>query len=792
MPRLISGKANLTTPVAQRTSDGLFVGHTGDVWLYRVMPHDALQWEDADVRQVAARRWLTLFVELGLHSHLPPPGIRSLRSSDSGLRQFHLLSAMWDEVPIPPDVNSWSLREMQHRIFRDASAVTTQKQTVMGVRLRRSGIVSRAKGVRSHLSELADTVTGHEVDLTPYAADRTLISGILQKAGGRVPTDLEAKRTEWWWNGGRASDVLLVPSPDGRSIAGGAWPAGLNFQAVIGFSDAQMDPAMGLWLNDVFSANEGCVAVSMRGEVYPASGVNALFRKTRRKARTQMEEQLATADVDRGEDRELAAAAQQLEDLYRESQEPVIRNSSVIFARVANEASHTYADLLSQRWGLEVKTIELRQAQALQETLPCGPIRFARETPFSQDLSVGNVAGSGVTSFSAIGDDEGVWIGMSLSDTTPIFVDPAGAAKANVPPAMAVVGESGSGKTFLLQLIATQAAADHAVVMVNPKPADSLDGFARAAGGETVRMSSNVHNPGALDPFRFARTPQDAAQIAASHIKSVLELSQIDALHLDSGLLKAAGEGAQCVGDALRHPLISAEVRETVQMLCEGQPLFAQGISWSPRGRMGLVDDSAAREGRGSLTLVEFDRQLTLPTSMDRALHTRDEQIAMAAVRLVCNAALESMFASGGGVLIVDEAHVLMGSSEGARIITRLGREGRSQRILPILATQLLADIMEGSANMVSHLSRVCVLKMRDPREAVAALNLLKLEPTEERLGWLSAAGPIRGERGSLGLFRDLQDRVSGFVVGPIPSDVERLFSTNPLDRDEIAAGMPT
>lgn len=126
-----------------------------------------------------------------------------------------------------------------------------------------------------------------------------------------------------------------------------------------------------------------------------------------------------------------------------------------------------------------------------------------------------------------------------------------------------------------------------------------------------------------------------------------------------------------------------------------------------------------------------------------------------------------------------------MGSQEGRKIVTRLGREGRSQRILPILATQLLADIMEGDANMVSHLSRVCVLKMRDPRESHAALQLLRLEATEERVEWLSDAGPIRGVRGSLGFFRDLQDRVSAFTVGPVPKSLHDLYSTNPIDRAE-------
>ena len=786
--RIVDGRRDMATPVAQRTEDGVFVAHSGDAWLYGILPNDALQWEDNEVRQAVALRFMTLFTEIGLHSRLSPPGVRHVKRNEGHLREIHLQRISQDVPPNPPRNNPRDIAEWQRNMFAQTQVRFNRGLIAFGIKLRRSNVVSR-KGTKALFSEFTDSVLGQDIDLAPYNTDRNLMHGILKKAGAHIPTREEANLMEFWWNGGRGADATLTPTPDGKFLGCSAWGEGLEFASLIDFDKAQLDPRQGLWLNDVFSVNEGCVCVSVRAEVYPAAGVNSLFRKTRRKARTQMEENEATGDVDRGEDQELADAARVLEDYFRQSGEPVLRNVSIIFARQASEASHTYRDHLQQHWGLEVKVLEHRQHLAFQETLPCGPTKFRVEKPFSQDISIGAIATSGVTSFSDIGDKEGIWLGTALSDMTPIWVDPGGASKANTPPAMAVVGESGSGKTFLLQLLATQCAiAGFPVVFINPKPSDSLDGFCAAVGGETISMSNTVHNPGALDPFRFARTHADAAQIAASHIKSVLLLEHREELRLDSGMKRAVDAGAACAGEALQDELISDETRENIMLLCEGQPLFAQGISMTPRPKMGLINSETLGAGRGSLTLVEFDRQLSLPSSMDSSSHSQDERVAMASVRLVCNAALESMFAAGGGVLILDEAHVMMGSQEGRKIITRLGREGRSQRILPVLATQLLADIMEGDANMVSHLSRVCVLKMRDPREARAALQLLRLEATEDRLDWLTNAGPIRGERGSLGFFRDLNERVSGFTVGPVPKSLEMLFSTNPLDKDERGA----
>ena len=783
--RLISSANNRTTPVAQRSKDGIFVGHDGDAWLYRIMENVSLQWRDLEARQQEALRWLTLFMELSTTSSLGAPGTRKLRRHSSKLREFHLLKVAWDERPEPPEASSPLLADWQRSALENVSCGASI--VAFGVKLRRSAI-RRASGLKAHVSELADSARGHEIDLTSYNTDLSFLHETMRRAGGRVPTREEARRLEYWWNGGRGSDATIVLNPDGRSLSCSAWPEGLEFSAIIDYANAQLDPHKGLWLNDVFSGSEGCVCVSVRGDIHPAGGIDQLFRRTRRKARSNAEETAATGDVSRGEDRALGDTAEDLEEYFNESREALLQSCSFIFARRNSEATHTYADELQQVWGLDTKVLEFRQHPALMETLPCGPAKFRWEKPFAQDVSIGALAVSGIASFSEVGDSEGAFVGLALSDQTPIWLDPLGAGKANTSPATLIVGEPGGGKTFLMQSAGSQFALDGwPVVLLNPKPGrgGSLIGFAEAIGGETIWMSSTEQNPGALDPFRFARTPADAAEIAASHIASVIDLDQLQELDLSTGLMRAAvDDGARCVGEALQHELIPNDVRVLIERLCESKPLFSQGISQVPRAPLGTMADADALErGEGSLTLVEFDRQLNLPETANRAGHNLNERIAMAAVRLVCVAALERMLAVGGGVLMVDEAHVLLGSEEGAKILTRLGREGRSQRILPVLATQRLQDVMEGNANLESYISRAIVLKMRAHDEALAAFRLLKLDATPKRMEWLANAGPIRGVRGPLGFFRDLEDRVSGFTVSEMPDHIHALFSTNPLDR---------
>jgi hypothetical protein len=89
---------------------------------------------------------------------------------------------------------------------------------------------------------------------------------------------------------------------------------------------------------------------------------------------------------------------------------------------------------------------------------------------------------------------------------------------------------------------------------------------------------------------------------------------------------------------------------------------------------------------------------------------------------------------------------------------------------------------------MEGYLSRVFCLKLSDPREARAALELCKLEPTEQRINWLSSCGPVaatddRPARPPRALHRDLDDRHAAVILGPTPPWVYEALTTNPQER---------
>lgn len=215
--------------------------------------------------------------------------------------------------------------------------------------------------------------------------------------------------------------------------------------------------------------------------------------------------------------------------------------------------------------------------------------------------------------------------------------------------------------------------------------------------------------------------------------------------------------------------------------LAEGSTLFRLGVGNQPVGDLGIGS-------RGGFTLIEFDRPLALPTSTQKMSdYDFDQRMAVATMRLVTRASLEILLASKGGCLLVDEAWVFLNSAEGAAALTQIGREGRSQAILPILMTQKIHDVLREGVDLESFISRVLVLKTRDRKEATAGLELVGLQPTQERLGFLTRAGAVRATedspgRGALGYLRDMDSKKCAVMIGPVPDYLHRLMSTNKLD----------
>ena len=338
--------------------------------------------------------------------------------------------------------------------------------------------------------------------------------------------------------------------------------------------------------------------------------------------------------------------------------------------------------------------------------------------------------------------------------------------------------------TFLAQSIATQSAfRGLPVIFINPKSGgvgSSISGLVDYAGGRRVSLSELANSRGAFDPFRYAKDPEQAADILTAHITSSLrELSEADQLDIAAGIRNAVARGARCGTDALRG-VTNERALGLIAKLVRTNPMFALAFGKQDAGAMGVSD---------GVTLIEFDRPMPLPDpNQDASLHSTAERVALATITLVTRASVQLLANAGGGVLIVDEAWTFLNHPAGRAELDRLGREGRSLNVLAVFCTQRVADLLKH--DMASYLSRVFVMRLTDPEEANAAFQIAGLAPTASRRTWLEDAGPRpadpatgRPARWAMALHRDLDGRHAAILVGPTPSQALAAWTTNPEDR---------
>lgn len=774
-----------TTPWSWKDENGLYIGWNKEAWLYWQIPVHPIMWEDPNHRLGVGSTLVQLLSELGDMNIDNSMGFALL----SNARQIHVISLNWEEPGRPAPDAPPDLAEFQAACL---DFLIPNKALFVGVQIRSESALTAIKykgfkGLMEQAKDLGSKALSEDVpDREVFEKDRMKVERILRRHGASAPTPAAAAQLEAWYNRGYSPDVVVQVADESLYISDFDR---LEFSAVTRFREKTLVAPFAQWAMDATTHSNGPKVVSIRGELQAPSVARARARSAQRRIKAQMEEEMATGDLERMEDTVAFQQAQQTEEFITMGQAPLFANCSIIMARsVGDDAEETYMDELRQSYGIDMKPLVMRQLEAMDETLPCSAKRL---NPFLQDVSLEMIAYCGLQGWSNIGDRTGAFVGLADPDYTPVWLDFFGAPAMNEPPAMGIFGEPGSGKTYLCQLLATQATlAGHQVIFINPKGFSTLSPFAELVDGSVVKMSElEESRSGYFDPFKFA-DPEMAAEIATGFILQVLGNTGVagmgftaeQELRLGAGLKLGAKEGALCVLDALQF-VDDVDVRRMVAEQMTSSALFSIGLSSTP---------SARYQGRRGLTLIEFDRKLDFPEKgKPPSTYTRAERISLAAVRLVTRASMEILVGSGGGVMVVDEAWTFLSSSEGLAALQQIGREGRSLNLLPIFATQRVDDLLRDGIDMEGYMSRVMVMKLTDDREASAALKLCGLDVTEERIKWLRNAGPKDG-RPAMGLHRDLAKRHAAVYVGPVPPSAHIAFTTNPAERKELGLDAPT
>jgi Arc/MetJ family transcription regulator len=378
------------------------------------------------------------------------------------------------------------------------------------------------------------------------------------------------------------------------------------------------------------------------------------------------------------------------------------------------------------------------------------------------------------TATTHVGPDRGAYIGHTLTASRqPVLHDPTEASRTSRPPATLLAGTLGSGKTIALQLLLYQAFLQGArVVDIDPKGDHRLDQLPGMTGHvEEIELTAGPEHQGLLDPLRIA-PPGTGEDLAVSFLCDVLP--QPIAPEWRAEIRRAVrtvaqrGDGTACCQQVIRRLREGEDPAPRVAGVLE---VYADtGLAQLGFATPHTTLDIAGGRQVTSLRIRNLPRPLP---GTPKAELSEEERIGQAVLRLLVAYAMHLMGSdrSRHKALGFDEAWFLLSDAAGRRLIEHLNRWGRSENATPFLVTHLTGDARELDNLIGTRL----VFGMESEKEARAALELLRLDPSDER-----HRQRLLGFRKGACLMRDLHGQVAPVQIDPADPELLHILDTTP------------
>ena len=406
------------------------------------------------------------------------------------------------------------------------------------------------------------------------------------------------------------------------------------------------------------------------------------------------------------------------------------------------------------------------------------PGQRTRVAGYDDALTTAQVAAMMPMATHVVGSRRGFYLGHTLSGSRqPVRLSLREGSDNDRNATILSVGALGTGKTTLAQKLQYEAFLLGATVIdCDPKGDHRFHLLEEVAPRtECIRLRGDARLRGLLDPLRVA--PEHLRQEAAvSFLRDLLparaepawETAVVSAV--DKVIRRSRALTCLEVVTAL------AEGDETDRQVAKALAVYAR----SGLTQLGFADPAVnlPAAGHRQVTYLPIRDLPSAEPGTPRAEYTQAERIGEQIVRLVALFAMHLLSAERERLKIFsfDEGWRLLKDPVGRGLLASLQRMGRSELAVPIISTQLVADMLVGERDSLENLlGATFVFGLRSEAEAARALALLGLDPEDEprrrRLLELDAGRC---------LFRDHSGRVEAIQVDVAVPSLLRALSTTP------------
>ena len=362
----------------------------------------------------------------------------------------------------------------------------------------------------------------------------------------------------------------------------------------------------------------------------------------------------------------------------------------------------------------------------------------------------------------------------------------------------------------MLQLAAQTRYGGTPVFFLNPKPNSSLKKFFDQLGGVTINMSREYLEkyPGLMDPMFFIRDREVVAKVLAEMIINAMQLTQ-GADATESALRRSSLEAELIARAKMPHnkcswDLIMGNRSKGTPQLSDDKILdfvhskMKRSVFW----RASISQSDRANEQMRSLinsgapVLIEWESDLEMPTTSNSDEWSDDNRDAIQSVTNMFRFTSSTITENNknlGGVVFVDEAHVLKNSEMAMSIVRSKAKTWRQANIRLVLATQELKEFIGTEENLISYASEYIIMQtnMEDEIEKELFYKVTGLPRNKKYEEYIANAGviktPGRNKPIPNGIYvNHIYKYISGFIAGPWPLKELSLGATDKEGEEAI------
>ena len=756
--------------------DGIIIGtpigkNPSERWLYMTLPGQQISGSDPEDAKMVGNNLHSALASL----YLDPADSITMKLIESE-REIHLVWLTWeDEPPEPEGASDQYLQLLRRDIFPRMRY--KRRVAYIGVRLNADVNLSFTDIATQTVSSFFGRVEAP--DHERFQADEKKVRAALSILKARPMDAVELSKLLTWHTGNEGDEIPLVEARTDQLIVNGKYK--YQVAAVTSAQDV-MAPGPNSWLTHAFGLGSGIApdAFSFRGTLLAPETLIKRLSKAHSAARSTWQN---TADSKLGEDSEAASqywGAKDLRETYSLNREPAFENVQIVAARksdrIGQDGDDSFAHHLQRDFGMQWSPLAGRQDTGLFSMFPCARVSLPAQAEHAVSLSW--AAHMGVGDDPSMGDAKGVATGQT-SNGKPVYIDHLAAAADVSPPTTIVAGSSGSGKSMWAQWLVYQFHLQGVPgVLINPAM-QPMYGLSQMIAANVASLKNAEKASGGLDFFRWAPDPKTAAEYATAYIALILDIDtrsdRDDArAALQTGMQQAANAGVTSVGEAMQYVLkLHPPLTKPFKSLWHSSSLFKLAVG-EPGTDYSMIGDA---QGGSAWTIVEMDRPLNLQASP----FTLEGRLARSTMRLIVESAYESLAARGGGVLLVDEFHVMLKDEQSLAAFDRINRLARKFGVMPIFLSQYPKDFANELGDSDWQPSRKIALGQRERKNAEEALNFIGMEATEDRVNSvLNARYDEDTGRPPYGFMRDIQGRAGQISISPIPEWFIKEASTDP------------